>query len=160
MNLDEKDLQILSELQENCKVTVKRLAKKIHAPITTVYTKIKRLEKQGFIKAYRAILDHKKLGLKTSAIIFISFSYETRNQKKLSQREVARKISMFPEVQEAHIITGDWDIVLKVRVTDIDELSKFVVDKLRKVEGVEKTLTCVILDTVKETTKVPLHRPA
>ncbi len=157
MTLDEKDLQILSELQENCKITVKKLAKKIRTPITTVYTKIKRMEKLGFIKAYRAILDHKRLGLKTSAFIFISFSYETRGQRKLSQREVARKIASFPEVQEAHIITGDWDIVLKVRVSDIEELGKFIIDKLRKVEGVEKTLTCVVLDTVKETTKIPLQ---
>jgi len=157
MILDEKDLQILSELQENCKITVKKLAKKIHTPITTVYTKIKRLEKLGFIKAYRAVLNHKKLGLKTLAFVFISFSYETREQGKLSQREVARKIATLPEVQEAHIITGDWDIVLKVRVTDIDELGKFIVDKLRKIEGVEKTLTCVVLDTVKETTKIPLQ---
>ena len=47
--------------------------------------------------------------------------------------------------------------MLKVRVTDIDELGKFIVDKLRKIEGVEKTLTCVVLDTVKETTKIPLQ---
>jgi len=156
--LDEKDLQILSELQKNCRIPVKKLAKKIRAPITTVYTRIKKLEKLGIIKNYSAILDHKKLGLKTSAFILISFSYETKNHKKLSQREVARKIAMLPEVQEAHIITGDWDILLKVRVEDIDYLGKFIIDKLRKIEGVEKTLTCVVLETVKETTKIQLYK--
>ncbi len=155
--LDEKDLQILDELQENCKITIKKLAKRVHAPITTVYAKVKRLEKLGLIKAYRAILDYKKLGLKTSAFILVSFSYEVGERKKITQREVVKKIAMLPEVQEAHIVTGNWDIILKVRVRDVDELGKFVVDKLRMIEGVEKTLTCVILDTAKETTKILLQ---
>ncbi|OYT31128.1 MAG: Lrp/AsnC family transcriptional regulator [Thermoprotei archaeon] len=158
MMLDKKDIRILEELQNNCRITVRELAKKVQSPITTVYSKIKRFEKEGIIKGYRAILDHKKLQLKTTAFIFISFSYELKEHgKKLTQREVLEKLAMIPEVQEAHIITGDWDILLKVRVRDVDELGKFVVDKLRVIEGVSRTLTSVVLDTAKETTKIPLR---
>ncbi|MCD6562561.1 MAG: Lrp/AsnC family transcriptional regulator [Thermoproteales archaeon] len=157
MQLDKKDIRILEELQNNCRVTVRELAKKVQSPITTVYSKIKRLEKEGIIKGCRAILDHKKLGLMTTAFIFISFSYELREHgRKITQREVLEKISLLPEVQEAHIITGDWDILLKVRVKNVDDLGKFVVDKLRIIEGVSRTLTSVVLDTAKETTKISL----
>ena len=61
-----------------------------------------------------------------------------------------------PEVQEVHIITGNWDLLLKVRVRDVEELGKFIVDRLRLVRGVEKTLTCVVLSTEKETTEISL----
>jgi len=155
VQLDAKDIEILDLIQDNCKQTVKELARKIHSPITTVYNKIKRMEKHGVIKGYKAILDHKKLGLTTTAFIFISFSYEYGNNAR-SQREVVKKIAQLPEVQEAHIVTGDWDIILKVRVRDVDELGRFVIDKLRVIEGVERTLTSVVLDTSKESTRIPI----
>ncbi|HDD72398.1 MAG TPA: Lrp/AsnC family transcriptional regulator, partial [Candidatus Bathyarchaeota archaeon] len=72
----------------------------------------------------------------------------------LSQREVAEEIAKFPEVQEVHIITGDWDILIKVRACSVDEIGKFVVDKLRKVRGDKKTLTCMVFETTKETTEL------
>jgi DNA-binding Lrp family transcriptional regulator len=77
LKLDEKDLAILNLLQKNCKMTAKEIAKKINSPITTVFAKIKRMEQQGIIKEYRAILDHKKLNFGVTAFILASFSYRT-----------------------------------------------------------------------------------
>jgi len=148
--IDQKDIQILNLIQKNCKLTIKELAKKIGLPITTTHARIKRLEKMGIIKGYKAILDERKLGYDVTAFIFISFSYKLEEEGKITQREVARKIATFPEVQEVHIITGTWDMILKVKIKSVDDLGKFVVDKLRMIEGVDKTLTCVVLDTVKE----------
>ncbi len=152
--LDEKDLKILEILQENSKITMKELSRKIGSPITTTHSRVRRLEKEGYVKAYRAILDAKKLGIHTSAFILISFTKNTG----IDQRKLAKEISLFPEVQEVHIITGDWDILLKIKVKDVDELGKFVVDKLRQIHGVEKTYTSVVLDTIKETTKIKLSQ--
>ncbi|RLE59072.1 MAG: Lrp/AsnC family transcriptional regulator [Thermoprotei archaeon] len=152
--LDEKDLRILEILQENSKITMKELSRKIGSPITTTHSRVRKLEKEGYIRAYRAILDAKKLGIHTSAFILISF---TKNMG-IDQRKLAKEISLFPEVQEVHIITGDWDILLKIKVKDVDELGKFVVDKLRQIHGVEKTYTSVVLDTIKETTKIKLSQ--
>jgi len=148
--LDEKDLKILEVLQKQGRITLRELARKVGSPVTTVHSRVKRLEKMGVVKAYRAVLSPEKLGLKTLAFVLVSFSKESG----LSQREVARKISEFPEVQEVHIITGEWDIIVKVRVSDVEELGRFVIDKVRAVPGVEKTLTCVVLDTLKETLTV------
>ncbi|MBX5321480.1 MAG: Lrp/AsnC family transcriptional regulator [Candidatus Bathyarchaeota archaeon] len=156
--LDEKDLAILNLLQKNCRMTAKEIARKIDSPITTVFAKIKRMEQQGIIKEYRAILDHKKLNFGVTAFILASFSYRTGKNEEtpLSQRAIAEQISKFPEVQEVHIISGDWDILIKVKDKDVDAIGKFVVDKLRTVKGIEKTLTCMVFDTPKETTAIPV----
>ncbi|MEM2202494.1 MAG: Lrp/AsnC family transcriptional regulator [Candidatus Bathyarchaeia archaeon] len=156
--LDEKDLAILDLLQKNCKMTAKEIARKINSPITTVFAKIKRMEQQGIIKEYRAILDHKKLDFGVTAFILASFSYRTSKEEvPLSQRAIAEQISKFPEVQEVHIISGDWDILIKVKDKDVDSVGRFVIDKLRTVKGIEKTLTCMVFDTLKETTTIPIH---
>jgi DNA-binding Lrp family transcriptional regulator len=150
---DEKDLAILTIIQENCKLTGRQIARKIDSPITTAFAKIKRMERLGIIKAYKAILDSKKLNSGTTAFILASVSYRTKNNEPLiSQREIAGKIAKFPEVQEVHIITGDWDLLVKLKAENVDMIGKFVIDRLRLVEGIEKTLTCMVFETCKETT--------
>jgi DNA-binding Lrp family transcriptional regulator len=74
----------------------------------------------------------------------------------LDQRSIAREVGRFPEVQEVHIITGDWDLLIKVKERDVISMGDFVVDKLRAVRGIEKTLTCMVFDAVKETQYLPL----
>ena len=155
--IDSKDLRILSIIQENCKLSLKELAKRVGLPMTTVHDRIKRLERSGIIKGYRAVLNDKKLGFGVTAFILISFSYELK-EGRISQRELVRKIATLPEVQEAHIVTGNWDIIVKVKVEDVDELGRFVVDRLRMIKGVDKTLTCVVLDTVKESGALSLYK--
>jgi len=155
IKLDKKDVEILKFIQKDCKKSTKEIARKIGSPITTVYAKVKRMEDLGVIKSYKAVLDSKKLGKGTTAFIFVSFGYRTPGiEKPLDQREIAKRISKFPEVLEAHVITGDWDILIKVKAKDVDEVGKFVIDKLRKIEGVEKTLSCMVYETEKETTDI------
>lgn len=155
--LDEKDIKILNFLQKNCKLTTKTIAKQINSPITTVFAKIKRMEELGIIKGYKAILDSKKLDMGTTAFVFVSFSYTMLGtERSPSQREIATEISKFPEVQEVHIVTGDWDILIKIKAKDVNAIGKFVVDKLRLVKGIEKTLTCMVFHTEKESTSIML----
>ena len=72
------------------------------------------------------------------------------------QRKVAREIAGFSEVQEVNIISGEWDMLTKVKAKDVDSVGKFVVDKLRLIRGIEKTLTCFIFESEKESTAIPL----
>ena len=155
VKLDEKDLAILRLMQENCKMSTKEMASKLGSPITTVYAKIKRLEELGLIKGYKAVLDGGKLSRGTVAFILASVAYiHPRVEAPLSQREIADEISRFPEVQEVHIISGDWDLLIKIRARDVEEVGRFVVDKLRTVKGIEKTLTCMVFSTVKESSSI------
>ncbi|MCW4006996.1 MAG: Lrp/AsnC family transcriptional regulator [Candidatus Bathyarchaeota archaeon] len=162
IRLDEKDLAILALIQENSKLTAKQIAKKTNTPLTTVFAKTKRMEEQGIIRQYRAIVAPEKLGAATAAFILASVSYREKaaNGLPISQRMVAEEIAKHAEVQEVHIITGDWDLLVKLRTENVDAVGKFVVDKLRIINGLEKTLTCMVFETVKDTTKVavPLKR--
>lgn len=154
IKLDEKDLAILNLIQENSKLTARQIAGKIKAPITTVFAKIKRMEEQDIIREYRAILAPEKLVSGTTAFILASVSYRSKDGGVTSQRIVAKEIARFLEVQEVHIITGDWDLIIKLRAEAVDSIGKFVVDKLRLINGLEKTLTCMVFETIKETTKL------
>jgi Lrp/AsnC family leucine-responsive transcriptional regulator len=156
VKLDEKDIAILTLIQENSKLTARQIAQKTNAPITTVFAKTKRMEELGIIREYRAVLAPEKLDSGTTAFILASVSYRAKDDAPISQRIVAEKIAKFPEVQEVHIITGDWDLLIKLRAESVESIGKFVVDKLRLIKGLEKTLTCMVFETVKETTKIHL----
>ena len=155
--MDERDLKILRILQEDGKASAREMSRRIGSPITTVYSRIKRLEDAGIIEGYRTILDAAKLGMPTTAFIFASITYRTPGvEETLNQRQIAREVARFPEVQEVHIITGDWDILIKVKARDVAAVGRFVVDKLRTVRGIDKTLTCMVFDTAKETLDISL----
>jgi DNA-binding Lrp family transcriptional regulator len=155
--LDDKDIAILTLVQRDCKLTAREIARKINSPITTVFAKIKRMEELGIIREYRAVLDPKKLDRGTAAFILASVTYGARNEgEPFSQRDKAAEIAKFPEVQEVHIITGDWDLLIKLRAESVDSVGQFVIDRLRFVKGIEKTLTCMVFETCKETTEIPL----
>jgi len=154
--IDAKDLAILNLLQKNCRMTAKEMAKIIDSPVTTVFARLKRMEELGIIKDYKAVLDAEKMEKGATAFILASVSYRLKEGAQLSQRRIAQEIAKFPEVQEAHIITGDWDVLIKVKEKDVNKIGKFVIDKLRMVEGIEKTLTCMVFETQKETTDIAL----
>ena len=157
VRLDEKDLAILLLIQADGKLTAKQIARKTGVPLTTVFAKTKRMEEQGIIRGYRAIVAPEKLSAGTAAFILASVSYRAKaDDAPVSQREVAEEIAKFTEVQEVHIITGDWDLLVKLRAENVEAIGKFVVDKLRLIKGLEKTLTCMVFESVKETTEVAL----
>jgi Lrp/AsnC family leucine-responsive transcriptional regulator len=152
-DISEKDLEILRILQENCRLRAKEISKKVDTPISTVFAKTKRMESEGIIQGYKAVLDPKKLGRGATAFILVSFEQQTAGQQTgPSQREVAKEIAKLKEVQEIHIISGDWDMLAKVKAKDVDTIGKLVLDKMRLIKGVKRTLTCMVFDTEKETT--------
>ena len=153
-SLDSKDLQILRIIQENCRLTSREIADEINSPVTTVFAKIKRFEKLGLVTGYHAVLKANELNAGTTAFIFVSFAH--KGDKALSHRKVGREIARFPEVQEAHIVSGEWDFLIKVKVKDVDAVGKFVVDQLRLIRGIQKTQTCFVFETEKESSAIQL----
>jgi len=154
-SLDSGDVNILRIIQDNCRLTSREISDRTGLPITTVFAKIKRIEKAGLIKGYHAVLDPRQLGASTTAFILASFSYKS-GEKSISQRKVAKELASFPEVQEVHVISGEWDIIIKVKAKDVDSIGKYVVDKLRLVKGIAKTVTCLVFESEKESTAIPL----
>ncbi len=146
--LTKKDLTVLDILKYDAKLSTREISEKTGIPITTVHNRIKKLEKEGIIKAYKAIVDKKKIGKSISAYILLTVSYKDLDAINLTQESLAKKFLTLPEVEECSIISGASDIILKVATKDVDELNDFVINKLRHIGGVEKTLTSIVLKDV------------
>lgn len=146
--MDDKDERILNVLKENSKLSTQQISKKTSIPITTVHHRIKKLEKDGIIKNYTVVLDNKKIGRPISAYILITVDYKLLRQINKTQHELAKKLKSYPAIEEAAMVTGGTDIIIKTRVKDIDELNDFVTKYLRNVEGIERTRTIVILNEI------------
>lgn len=150
--LEEDDLKLLRSLQHRCDRPLKEVALETGQPVTSASSRVKALEDMGVIKGYKAVVDPSKVNRPAAALVMVSFVYRPPEQGRiLSQREAAKEIALLPEVQEVHLITGEYDLAVKVRARDIESLGKFVVDRLRSIRGVDRTLTCMVLHTEKET---------
>lgn len=145
MKLDKKDLKILERLKENSKLTTSQIYKKTNIPITTVYNRIKKLENLGIIKGYTLKLDYNKLGKPITGFILITINYLLPDGTKIKQEHVAQEISKLEGVGEVNIMTGVTDILIKIRVSSIEELNDFVIRKLRNINGIDKTQTMIVL---------------
>jgi len=144
--LDEKDSSILEELMMDSRKTTKAIARELGIPRATVHDRIVKMEQKHIIKKYTAVPDYSQLGLGVIAFILVQFESE----KGLSQRDTADDIASIPGIFEVHMISGEYDMLLKVRGSSMEEIGKLVIDRLREVKGVARTLTCACFTTVKE----------
>lgn len=146
MELDKKDIKIIAQLKDNSKLTTSQISKKTAIPITTVHNRIRKMEREGIIQGYSIILNHKNLGKSLAAYILINVDYRAIKEADISQYDLAKRLKDEGDVEEVAIITGSSDIILKVRVKDTDSLNELIINKLRKIEGVEKTQTLIVLN--------------
>ena len=154
LQLDELDMRIISCLLKNSRLPITSLSRLVKAPRTTVINRIERLRGVGVIEKYTVKLNYRLLGYNFLAFVLIKAK---RGSGSSSQVALARKIKedskrdpSLPWVQEAHVITGDYDILLKVRVRRWDELTNFLIKYLARLEEVEHSLTLLTLTTVYE----------
>ncbi len=144
--IDKKDEIIITELKKNSRESTKKIAKNVNIPRVTVHDRINKLVKKGIIKSFNVSIDYKKIGFSSEVFIFVSFL----PNPSVSQRELAKRVAKLPGVYEVHIISGEYDLLLKVRGTTLEDIGKLVVDKLRQLKGVGKTVTFACFETVKE----------
>ena len=144
--MDEKDSAILSELMKDSRKTTKAIARTLGIPRATVHDRIVKMEQKHVITKYTAVPNYSQLALGQTAFILVQFSPEEGS----SQRETADEIADLKGISEVHMISGEWDILLKVRGSSMEDIGKLVIDKLREIKGVARTLTCACFSTVKE----------
>lgn len=154
--LDSLDIEILHLLQSNCKMSVSELAKKLNRPRTTIASRLSKLVSSGIIRTYRAILDYNKLGFNLTALIFVTARRgNAGNQVTLARRIIEEcKNDSDLWIEEVSIITGRYDIVFKVRVKKLENLTNFLINFLPRFKDVEHTETFIVLHIVDE------YRPA
>ncbi len=146
VKIDDKTEQILKFLSENSKLSSKELSKKTRIPLTTIHHRIKRLREEGIIKKYTIELDYDKLGMNFCAYIMASVNYNPKG--KTSQKEIAKKIKKISFVESVDVITGDMDLLIKVRVKNMPQLNKLITQELRNIEEIDKTKTISVLEEV------------
>ena len=149
---DDTNIKILELLQEDCKTGVQTISQEVGKGISTVHARIKALEEDRVIKQYTAVLDPVLLNRPTLALIFVTIRYRIPGETDLlSQKEFCQDISKHPFVQEVFVLSGEYDVFLKVRTKDVEEMNRFIVDYLRELPAVERTLTMFVMDNYLET---------
>ncbi len=123
-HLDDTDIALLRALQQDARLTTKELAVKVNLSSTPVFERIKRLEREGYIKRYITILDAEKLH--KGFVVFCSVKLNPIN--KQSAEEFCRRINEIPEVTECYNISGRFDYLLKIHAPDMKYYQQFVLD--------------------------------
>ena len=142
MNPDETDVKILKILTSDARLSSRQIAEQCKISVGTVLTRIKRMEKEGIIKGYAALLDHEKLGYELTVVSDITVS-------KGRLLEVETEIARLPNVCCVYDVTGLVDAIVIAKFKSREELSKFT-KRLLALPYVERTNTHVVLTTVKE----------
>ncbi len=147
--LDKIDLKILFILQNNGRSRLAEIADEVELSTPAVMERVKKLEAGGVIKGYQALIDGKKVGKDVAAFIGVSIGH---------QRDIdgfAAQMLRYQDVLECHHVTGDESFILKVKSANTGSLEKLL-GEIRSVEGVTRTVTKVVLSTVKESQALKL----
>ncbi|MGE4514816.1 Lrp/AsnC family transcriptional regulator [Chryseobacterium taeanense] len=146
-HLDDKDLQLLRLLQNDSKLTVKELAKEVNLSPSPVFERVKRLEQEGYIKKYAAVLDAEKLNLGFT----VYCQLKLKSNDSYLAVEFEREILEIEEVAECYSISGDFDFLLKVYVRDMKQYQNFVFNILGAVPSIGSTHSTFVMAQVKNT---------
>ncbi len=139
-NLDDLDLRLINLIQEDARKPVARMAEELGQPIPTIRDRVKRLEKRGVIKRYRAEIDLNAIGISMTAIIQI------RVTKIVNQpQDFLVELGRIPEVESAYLVTGDFEAVVVVHIKDIEHLRRVIYEQISNISGVSGTNTMLVL---------------
>ncbi|MCE2995556.1 MAG: Lrp/AsnC family transcriptional regulator [Cyclobacteriaceae bacterium] len=152
IKLDATDRKILELLQANSNITNAQLAQEIGLSPAPTLERVKKLENQGVIKSYHALVDMDSVGLGVST--FVTVSLKGHNKENINK--FISEIKDIPEVIECHHVTGQSDFILKMVATDIPNYQNIMLEKLSNIEVVDNMQTTIILSTFKNSKSVPL----
>ncbi|GEL10043.1 Lrp/AsnC family transcriptional regulator, leucine-responsive regulatory protein [Flavobacterium glycines] len=149
-NLDNTDLRILKQLQADSTISIKELAAKLFLTATPVYERIKRLEREGYITKYVALLNKEKLN--RSMIVFCNV--RLKEHAKNVGANFVKDIVALPEIIECYNIAGDYDFMLKILVADMASYQDFVMNKLSTIENIGNTQSVFVMGEIKHSTEL------
>ncbi|RZN80634.1 MAG: Lrp/AsnC family transcriptional regulator [Winogradskyella sp.] len=152
MVLDQTDKTLLRLLQKDCKQTTKALSNVLGLSVTAVYERIKKLENQGVISNYVALLDKESVDKSFTAFCHVKLVQHSKDYVVKFEREVAK----LQEVLECYHISGDYDYILKVLVKDMQEFREFMVKKLTSIDHIGSTHSMFAINEVKHTTTITI----
>ena len=149
--VDEIDSKILTLLQKDGKMTFKEIANELDLTTTPVYERIKKMEKNGVIQSYKAIVDRRKLGLQL--LVFCNVSLKEHQASFLDNFE--NDIVNFPEVISCYHIAGMYDYLIQLTVKDMDEYQVFISKKIANINNIAKVQSSFVMTEVKTNQDLP-----
>jgi Lrp/AsnC family leucine-responsive transcriptional regulator len=147
---DKVDAIIMTALQSDARTSNADIARRLGMAPSAIHERIRKLEQRGFIRGYEAKLDPVSAGFGLLVFLFV------RTNEKVGAIEAARLIARIPEVLEVHHVAGEDCYLAKLRVRDTAHLSQVMRDELGKIDSIASTRTTIVLETVKETSALPL----
>ncbi|MDD4141656.1 MAG: Lrp/AsnC family transcriptional regulator [Bacteroidales bacterium] len=151
-NLDMYDLRILRILQEGCRLTNRELAEQVGLSSSPVFERVRRLEKEGFIKKYVAVLDKEKLN--RGFIVYCNVKLKRMDTLNMDKFTIA--IANIQEVTECYNISGEFDFLLKVRSPDMKYYREFLIHVLSQLDCINNVQSVFVMDTIKQSYGVPI----
>jgi DNA-binding Lrp family transcriptional regulator len=128
-----------------CTPQIGRIAREIDEPSTTIHYNIKKLEREGAIKTYKAVFDYKKIDEGFCAFVLIALSSDEYGNPE----RIAGSLAKHSEVESVDILAGDWELLVKIRTRDQDEYYQFLKEVISKEKGIENTNSIISLKQVK-----------
>lgn len=166
--LDEIDREILRVLQDDSNLSLtqvgaevkRRIEKRQEKPLekkipkSTIHAKKQRMIRLKVFKPRRAVLNEKALGKNVTAFVFLKYERIADLQRKQTAREVVDRLQKLRGVQEIHILTGQTDILVKLKTENVPSLAKIVLSEIREIKGIAESSTAIALETHKETNAI------
>ncbi|MFP9115526.1 Lrp/AsnC family transcriptional regulator [Flavobacterium sp. RHBU_3] len=152
MTLDSTDKKLLHFLQEDSTQTTKQLALKLSLSPTAVHERIKKLQREGIIEKYVAMLNRNKVQKGFVVFCHLKLVQHTKENVTTFEREVAK----LPEVLECYHVSGDYDYILKIYMTNMEEYREFMVTKLTTLHHIGSTHSTFMIGEVKNTNVIAL----
>ncbi len=152
MRLDRFDNRILRELQRDGRISNVELAGRVSLSESACLRRVRALEQAGLIDRYVALLDQKKAGLAGNVFVHIALNRE--EQSELAAFEAA--VQNLPEVMECYLVTGEFDYLLRIVVSDMADFERVHNEALTRLPGVARVNSSVAIRTVRKTTELPM----
>lgn len=151
-DLDKIDRKIMSILQQDGRITNVDLSGQVNLSPTPCLERVKRLEREGYIKKYVALADPEKLNANLSAFIQVLLtSTTTKDLKSFNQQ-----MRDLEEVESCHMVAGGFDYLIKIRCADMRHYQQFLGEKLASIPLINQTHTYVVIESVKSETAIPV----
>lgn len=152
--LDEIDIAIISQLQKDSRLSVRELAQRVHRSPTPVFERVRRLESEGYIKAYTIRVDMDKMG--RGFTVFCNVRLKHINTEM--HEGFALEVRNIPEVSECYNVSGAFDYILKVQVPDMKTYRRFVTEKLGRLDMLDSVQSVFVMEDIKQTSPaIPMN---
>lgn len=152
--LDRIDRKILGILQRNGRIAVTELSEQVGLSPTPCAERIRRMEREGTITGYHARIDPAALGLKL--LVFVEIKLSAKSGDVFDR--VKRELQFVPQVLECHLVSGDFDYLIKARIREMSEYRQLLGDVLKKLPGAAESRSYVVMEEIRESLELPVDR--